>query len=1003
MGTITMELIEFERVISLSTGEQLDYDPSQIWVVLFQNQVRLNPEHTAVVAENGDLSYAELDQLSDRLAAALIEKEDIQPDEFIAVRMGRVKEFHVAVLAIHKIGAAYMPIDLEYPSERVAYMMADSGARLTLTEQRVAELLDTDCPNLDLSARRSADRRAYMIYTSGSTGKPKGVVIPQRALTNFVHFIAKRWGLDAHSRIALHSNFAFDAAVEDLFPALTVGGTVFVVPESARKDIFEMRDYIAQNRINGGCYSTQFGQLLGMESELDLDYICLGGEAMTSVPQCRGAVYNTYGPTEFTVDATYFELEKGRDYDSIPIGRPLYNCAAYIVNDKLELLSLGEVGELCLAGPQLAEGYWNRPELTAEKFTTLKLSENETVRIYRTGDLARWNDEGQLEFCGRIDTQVKLRGFRVELGEVESRAARYPGIRQTAAEVRKNTLCLYYTASEAIDESALSAFMSESLADYMVPGAFMRLDAMPYNVNGKIDRKALPDPALHTAQDYVAPETEVERDVVSAMAKVLGIDEALGVTHDFFELGGDSIKAIRLVSQLRKLGYAASVADVMKARTARALAAGMVSSTVEVISQEPFEGEVEDTAIFAFFRDLNYLNPAYYNQSTLLRVHGRSSLDALQRASDAIIYQHDMLRAVIRNGHLFVRPASETIKIEEYTLEADETEAIKALCEQIQSHLNIEEALVRLALIHAGERDLFFLTAHHIIVDGVSWRVWMDDLETAYGQALRGEEIRLPAKTHTYRDYAEAMKAYRSGYALSLEIPYWKNVEARMLRLDTSDNKDYTRHFDTLSVAMTEADTETFLRTRLNVLRLEVNDLLLTALGQGYRRVFGKDAVSVSMEGHGREELGRRLSVDRAIGWFTSIYPVVLEGWRGPKRPHPCQGDAPCHSEQGRGLQHTGICGGRTPDRLPDGPRADGDLQLPGRRVRRGRKGRILRARQRRRLLRGPGLLRPSEPRRFRFGRQLPGGRRTLHPLAGLQWRTVHRIAGAVLCAVDSR
>ena len=540
-----------ERVTALSRGERLCYDSAQTWVDLFIKQARIAPGNTAVAAENGSLSFGELDRLSDRLARALAEAEGVQPDEFVAVRMGRVKEFHVAVLAIHKAGAAYMPIDLEYPAERVAYMMEDSGARLTLTEQRVAELLESVREDAAFSSRCRPDSRAYMIYTSGSTGKPKGVVIPHRALTNLVHFIAKRWKLSPDSRIALHSNFAFDAAVEDLFPALTVGGTVFVVPESARKDIFEMRDFIAKNRITGGCYSTQFGQLLGADETLDLDYICLSGEAMTSVPQCRGAVYNTYGPTEFAVDATYFELEKGREYAAIPISRPLYNCAAYIVNDKLELLPPGETGELCLSGPQLAEGYWNRPELTAKAFTKLNISADETADIYRTGDLARWNGEGQLEFCGRIDTQVKLRGFRVELGEVESCAARFPGVRQTAAEVRNNTLCLYYTASGDMDETALADYMAESLAEYMVPGAFIRLDAMPLTVNGKIDRKALPEPVLHGTLETVAPETGAEMDVVTAMARVLGVKDAPGVTHDFFELGGDSIKAIRLVSQLR--------------------------------------------------------------------------------------------------------------------------------------------------------------------------------------------------------------------------------------------------------------------------------------------------------------------------------------------------------------------------------------------------------------------------------------------------------------------
>ncbi|MCR5650212.1 MAG: amino acid adenylation domain-containing protein [Lachnospiraceae bacterium] len=876
-----MDQKTLEQVITLSTGEILEYDTSETWIDLFCRQVRMDPGRTAVWAENGSLTYEELDRLSDRLAAALIEEKGVKPDDFVAVRMGRVKEFFPAVLAIHKAGAAYMPIDLEYPKDRVDYMMEDSGARLTLTEESAAELLKEDNKTAGLSDRQGQDRRAYMIYTSGSTGKPKGVVIPHRALTNFVHFIVSRWGLTKNSRIALHSNFAFDAAVEDIFPALTVGGTVYIVPESARKDVFEMRAFISRNKINGGSYSTQFGQLLAMDEPLDVDYLCMGGEAMTVHPLARGPVYNVYGPTEFTVDATFFELEKGREYDNIPIGRPLFNCCAYIVNDKLELLPPGETGELCLAGPQLAEGYWKRPDLTEKAFTTLTLPDGEKVRIYRTGDLACWNKEGQLEFCGRIDTQVKLRGFRVELGEVESRAQRFEGIRQSAAEVRKNTLCLYYTSGEDIDEAALSAFMGETLADYMVPGIFMRLDEMPLNVNGKIDRKKLPDPVISRTSEYAAPENDAERDCVDAMSRALGTDDPIGVNDDFFELGGDSIKAIRLVSLLKEKGYFLSVADVMNARTARHLASSLELSSAEIIDQKPYEGVVEDTSIFAFFKDLDYPNPAYYNQSTLLSMHGRASADALQKAMDAICCQHDMLRAVIRDSHLWVRPAAENIKVEEYTLEKDETGKIRSLCEEIQSGLDTEQALVRLALIHAGERDLFFMTAHHTIVDGVSWRIWLDDLETAYGQAVSGQEIKLPAKTHTYRDYADAMKAYRSGCELSLEIPYWKGVEERMLHLDTSDNKDYTRKFETLSVSMTKEDTKEFLKTRLNVLRLEVNDLLLTALGQGYREVFNKDSVSVSMEGHGREELGRKLSVDRTIGWFTSVYPVVLEGIKG--------------------------------------------------------------------------------------------------------------------------
>ena len=486
---------ELEEVLELSKGPELKYDASLTWLDLFEEQVKKDPGHMAVTDEYGSITYGELDRLSDELAVALVEDEKVKPDEFVAVRLDREKEFFVAVTAIFKAGAAYLPIDLESPSGRISYMLHDSGARLTLTKKSVLRLCSAGKGRSLSSFRCRPDGRAYMIYTSGSTGEPKGVVIPQRALTNFVHAIRHHWGLGKHSRIALHANFAFDASVEDIFPPLCAGGSVFIIPERMRKDVFEVRDFIKKNKINGGCYSTLFGQLLGMdETPLDVDYFVLGGEAMTQVPNVRGKIYNTYGPTEFTVDSTYFEIKKGCVYGNIPIGRPLCNCSAYIVNEKLELIQRGETGELCMAGPQLAMGYYNRPELTKEKFTTLDLQNGKTVRIYRTGDLARWNEDGQLEYSGRIDTQVKLRGFRVELGEIERCALLFTGMSQTAAEVRKDTLCLYYTVSVDVDEEELKTFMAGKLADFMVPQIFIRMEEKPETASGKIDRKKLPEP-----------------------------------------------------------------------------------------------------------------------------------------------------------------------------------------------------------------------------------------------------------------------------------------------------------------------------------------------------------------------------------------------------------------------------------------------------------------------------------------------------------------------------
>lgn len=871
------------ELLALSRGETLICDARQTWLDLFLENVNRIPEKSAVADSEGSYTYRELDQASDTIAAFL-RVHGVADNGFVAVRMDRVKAFVAAVIGIHKAGAAYLPIDLDYPEERVRYMLSDSGAKLVLTEDKAAEILSTrsDSAAFDDRPGISPDQLAYMIYTSGSTGKPKGVMIQHRALYHFVQFIRSRWGLGENSRIALHSNFAFDAAVEDLFPPLAAGGTVCIVPESARRDPEEMRAFLRRYAINGGSYSTQFGQLLAADEPLDVDYLCVGGEAMTIVPKARGPVYNAYGPTEFTVDATYYELDKTRDYRTIPIGRPVHNCFAYIMDPWGGLLPRGFTGELCLAGPQIALGYWNQPELTREKFTPIDLGEGQ-VRIYHTGDLARYNGEGNLEYLGRMDTQVKLRGFRIELGEVESTAARYEGIALAAAEVKKDHLVLYYSLKEdapgqAVDEAAFRDFLADSLADYMVPSIFMALDDMPLTPNGKIDRKALPEPTVRQTGVRVAPEGEAECAVAEAMKRVLGMDDAPGALDSFFELGGDSIRAIRLVSLLREMGLQVSVADIMKEKTVRGIALRVQSAHIAAISQEPYEGAVPDSAIVAFFKDMKLPCPHHYNQTRLLRLPERARKDALQKAWDALAYQHDMLRAVFRAETLFVQSTDTTIGIEEYTVDTEDAEAVTAICERIQTGIDMDKRLVRTALIHGVKNDYFYIAIHHLVIDGVSWRIILSDLETAYGQALQGEEIRLPSKTSTYCDYAKALMRFRDSYLLSLEIPHWKAMQQKLTDLKTADGKDYERRFERLSVALSPEDTHSFLYADFGKLNADINDALLTAVCRGFGRVTGKTALSVQLEGHGREDTSDRLSTDRTVGWFTSEYPVVVEG-----------------------------------------------------------------------------------------------------------------------------
>ena len=372
-------------------------------------------------------------------------------------------------------------------------------------------------------------------------------MIPHAAKANFVQFIAKEWHHTEKSHICCHSSFSFDASIEDLYPVLTVGGTLYTVPQEARKDLAMLHDFIVKNGITGGCYTTQLGQmLLQMFPDLPVDYLVVGGEKMTIAPECKCRLINTYGPTEFTVDATFFDVEPGKEYRNIPIGRALDNLAAYVVDSFGHLVPNGVAGELCMAGPQMAAGYWKREDLTSEKFSEITI-QGKQVKVYHTGDLVRYNAENQIEYLGRIDNQIKLRGFRIELGEIETLIGKFEGIQMESVQVREvggvQHLCAYYTADREIDQEALRSFLAEELTDYMVPTAYMQLDEMPLTPNGKVNTKALPNPDIQ-ADEIVAPVTPSEKALFKLAAEMLK-HEQFGITSNLIAMGLTSLSAMR--------------------------------------------------------------------------------------------------------------------------------------------------------------------------------------------------------------------------------------------------------------------------------------------------------------------------------------------------------------------------------------------------------------------------------------------------------------------------
>ncbi len=555
------------QLMQLSAGERTDFDRSLTVVDMFLLQTKKNPDATAVSDGNCALTYRELECLS-RVLANRLKSDGVGAGSFVGVDTTPCCEFLVAALAIMRAGGAYVPVDPHLPPKRREHIICDAEIKILVDAGYVRTCVSSDEPALPID-HSTPQGIAYMIYTSGSTGKPKGVAVRHIGLANLVRFCVRRWPLNCNSRIACHSTLAFDASVEDLFPVLTVGGCVVMVPEAVRTDLDALALFMQRQHVTGGCLTTRLGVALADAHPLDVDYLCLGGERLMSNPTVKGRVYNTYGPTEFTVDATYCELEKGRAYGSIPIGRPLDNCHAFVVDPYGCLLPQGGVGELWLAGPQVAAGYWHDDQLTEKNFTACSFFEG---TVYHTGDLVRWNNDGLLEYVGRVDNMMKIDGMRISLEEIEQRMLSIPQVSSAAVvaeEVNgKPQIHAFFTSEINVTEEDVIKTLREYLPPQMIPQKLARLEKMPLLPSGKVDRRQ-----LHVGLgfvEYAAPADALEEMICVLMAEVLDLDH-VGATDDFFAMGGSSLSAMQLVAEGRKRGVSIALADIFSKPTPRLL------------------------------------------------------------------------------------------------------------------------------------------------------------------------------------------------------------------------------------------------------------------------------------------------------------------------------------------------------------------------------------------------------------------------------------------------
>ncbi|MEU5579215.1 non-ribosomal peptide synthase/polyketide synthase [Streptomyces huasconensis] len=893
--------------------------PEATLPALFERQAARTPDAVALIDGERELTYADVDRAANRLAHRLV-RDGVGPERVVALALPRSAAAVVAQLAVTKAGGAFLPVDPDYPPQRREFMIRDACAHLVLDDPAAVwstEGPDTALTDADRTTALTPAHPAYVIYTSGSTGTPKGVVITHRGLASFAAAAAEQYAAGPGDRVLQFASPSFDASILELCVSL-LSGAALVTGEEGPLVGERLAEVLAERRVSHTLIPPAALATLPPETAAALPHLrtlIVGAEACpadlvdTWAPGRR--MVNSYGPTEATVVATWTgPLTPGTGTPTI--GGPSGATRVYVLDAALRPVPPGVTGELYIAGPGLARGYLGRPQLTAQRFLPDPFGAP-GERMYRTGDLVRWTADGRLRFAGRADDQVKLRGFRIEPGEIESALRRSPLVRDAAVAVRAGEgagaparLVAYVVPAQpsgtgtqgteasgtALPIADLRLHLAGSLPPHMVPSVFVRLDRLPLTPNGKTDRRALPAPgpvAQATDGPRTAPRTDTERRVARIWADVLGIEE-VGADDNFFALGGDSILSMQVVSRLRRDGLHVATRDLFTHQTVAELAT-VVRTAPRRTDDGPVTGEVPLTPIQEWFLTTPRAAHHHFNQSALLELDGRPDPRALGAALDALLEHHDALRMrFTRDEHgwrQFNPPpaAGDDILVRHDLtgLSAEDADAAMAkAADELHAGFDLAHGPHLRAALFTGDPDrpaYLLLVAHHLVVDAVSWRILRDDLESAYRQALQGEPVALGERGTSFREWSRRLAAHVAEGGLDHELPHWEQtVGAEPAPADPAEaTGDGGPAAATVSVELDEDDTTALLRAAPTAYRTRVNDVLLAALALALARWTGHDRVRLDLEGHGREDLLDGVDLSRTVGWFTTVYPVAVQ------------------------------------------------------------------------------------------------------------------------------
>lgn len=907
---------------------RVDWPLDQTVVQLFEQQLMQSQDEIAVICGEDRITYRQLYDRARQLEAVLRNK-GVGAEDVVAIMGYRSIELISGILGTWLAGAAYVPIDPTLPLERIRYMLRDSDVRLVLTHRDVHQdmELQVECIGMDklseeigmelgMGYEEDKDRTilpehlAYIIYTSGSTGQPKGVMIEHHSLTNTLLSRRSLYPMQSdHVSLPIIS-YALDGFGTCCFTVLISGGTFVLAQEEEMKDFEQLRRLIACEQVSHFMATPSlYGALLsGLQPDdvRSLQAVTLVGERVSEDVIVRSHALHPhaellieYGPSENSVVTTirHRVLPGSAAYS---IGKPIANNEVYILNEQLQMLPSGVIGELYVGGEGLARGYVRRPELTAERFIPHPYASIAgSDRLYKTGDRVRWLPNGEIEFIGRVDNQVKMRGYRIELGEIEVRLEQAASVHEAAVlaieQGQGGTVLYAYAVVEPdLDVNELKQQLKQQLPSYMIPAQFIFLDKMPLTANGKIDRRELLALAGKVVEEkaYIAPITADEQLMVQLWEEILDV-HPIGIDHNFWELGGDSIKALQLTARLHNYGLSLAVHDLYTYPTIRESAGSLLRIHHKAI-ELPVTGEVGCTPIQHWFFEQNYINRNQWNQSFMLYSRDHVVSTYIKDVFDVLVVHHDGLRMTVdqQNNRIIqrIRGLDEgpfyTLEVFDLRGQSEVVTTIERLATTLQQSISLTDGpLIRLGLFQTDEGDHLLITIHHIAVDGYSWRILLEDMRDGYAQCVNQQAIRLKAKTDSLQAWTSLLTEYAQREDVKSELTYWLQLEkmvgdslsVRQLNSSPLSCLNRWRDLSSVVVVWDAEESETILRKVHQVSRIEAYDIMLTAFGMTLAEWSGGNHFRVDVEGHGRERISERINVSRTVGWFTSIYPVVLQ------------------------------------------------------------------------------------------------------------------------------